>query len=381
MAASSPLVSVILPTHNRAEVLPFAIRSILQQTIVDLELLVVGDGCTDNSGEVVRSFRDPRITWMDFPKAPNFGYANRNIAFRQAKGEFISFLAHDDIVFPDHLEQLLAEIDNPDIDLVYSRPLWISRSGIVTPSFFNLDRPELLELFLALLAQEIPASCVLHRRTCFSRYGYWNEELSSCGDWEYWVRIIKGSQNKNFRFLAIPTSLHFLASWRTPDQISPAIQRDRLRAEDKKDTFPSLQLPLTPELTEQECVWNLMKSDPDKWVKWLRSEVQRICDGQVAWAERKIAELSEQDQKSQHIQQDLTIKIQALQENLVSERVKIASRLELYEKNTMQSTELLDKARQKLDSIENSKGWRCLNKIRELRAFILKAISHALVRK
>ena len=135
----APRFSVLLPTHNRADVLAYAIRSVLRQTEPDFELLIVGDGCTDNTAGVVAGFDDPRIRWFDLPKAPHFGYANRNIALKQARGELIGFMAHDDIVFDDHLALLAATLDESGAEWAYSRPLWVSSDGTVVVYPMNLQ--------------------------------------------------------------------------------------------------------------------------------------------------------------------------------------------------------------------------------------------------
>jgi glycosyltransferase involved in cell wall biosynthesis len=190
----APRFSVLLPTHNRADLLGLAIKSVLWQTEPDFELLIVGDGCTDNSAEVVAGFNDPRIRWFDLPKAPYFGYANRNVALREARGDLIAFMAHDDLLFPDHLTVLADSFRHETVEWAYSRPLWVSTDGMVLPFAVNLTHPDELHHFLT-LANSIPAACVMHRRSCFETYGYWPEDIASAADWRFWIRIIEGGTN------------------------------------------------------------------------------------------------------------------------------------------------------------------------------------------
>ena len=106
--ADSPLVSVYLPTRNRAEQLPRAIRSVLRQDCPNLELLVVDDASTDLTSEVLARFaaRDSRVRIFRQP-VPSGAPAARNRAIREARGEFLAGIDDDDLMLPTRLSSLL----------------------------------------------------------------------------------------------------------------------------------------------------------------------------------------------------------------------------------------------------------------------------------
>ncbi len=290
--ASQLKYSILLPTHNRADVLPYAIRSVLRQTVEDFELLVVGDGCTDETARVVSSFHDERIRWFDLPKAPHFGYANRNVALREARGEFIAFMPHDDLWLPDHLELLAARLEQSGAELAYSRPLWVIPRGLIAPLTFNLHHPETLKRFIERERNSIPAACVVHRRECFAKYGYWNAELPACGDLEMWSRIIEGGGRKNFAYLPETTCLHFRANWRTEAQVWQPQLHVWKRLHAVENFMPAaLKLEAPPEMCEQEACWLAMEANPQKWPQDLRAAVQCVLDRRIALGDKLILDL------------------------------------------------------------------------------------------
>jgi glycosyltransferase involved in cell wall biosynthesis len=114
------MISVIMATFNRSEIIGFAIRSVQKQTCADWELLVVGDGCTDDTETIVSSFQDPRIQFFNLAQRVGDQSGPTNFGIQQAKGEFLAFLNHDDFWFPDHLERSIDHLKNNHCDLVYT---------------------------------------------------------------------------------------------------------------------------------------------------------------------------------------------------------------------------------------------------------------------
>lgn len=109
-----PRVSIVTATYNRANVLRFAIESVLASTFGDWELIVVGDACTDETEAVVRSFGDARIRFLDLPVSSGEQATPNNEGARAARGEYLAFLNHDDLWTRDHLETGLAAIEHAD---------------------------------------------------------------------------------------------------------------------------------------------------------------------------------------------------------------------------------------------------------------------------
>jgi len=258
MAADPPLLSILLPTHNRADVLPFAIRSVLAQSVADFELLIVGDGCTDGTAEVVAAFLaiDPRIRWFDLPKAPSFGYANRNVALMEARGEMIGFVAHDDIISADHFELLLAEFGNPGVHLVHGGSAWVGSEGEIVPTVFHLNDAGMLDEFLAKRWNRVPATAFVHRRAVFDSVGYWSETLPSGADMDLWGRIIRAHGLDSLRVVDTVTTFHFRAVWRKQNQQAPDNEPLWLILHRQPGRLlPALKIAIQPGETEQSAFW------------------------------------------------------------------------------------------------------------------------------
>jgi glycosyltransferase involved in cell wall biosynthesis len=125
MSGAAPLVSVVMATYNRPRVLAYAIRSVIAQTLADWELIVVGDACGPETGDVVASFGDPRIRYRNL--AVNFGEQSgpNNTGVAMARGQYLAFLNHDDLWFPGRLATGIADIEKSRADLVFAQVAWI----------------------------------------------------------------------------------------------------------------------------------------------------------------------------------------------------------------------------------------------------------------
>jgi glycosyltransferase involved in cell wall biosynthesis len=125
MPADTPRITVIIPTYNYPAALKCAIRSVLGQTWQDFELLVMGDGCTDDTAAVVDSFGDERVQFHNLPENSGSQAAPNNAGLALARGEVVAWHGHDDLWLPFHLETLHGRLRESGAAWAHSVCLWI----------------------------------------------------------------------------------------------------------------------------------------------------------------------------------------------------------------------------------------------------------------
>lgn len=116
---SAPVVSVVMSTYNRSAVLRHAIASVRRSTLVEWELIVVGDACTDDTAACVASFGDSRIRFVNLSRRCGDQSRPNSHGVGLARGRYVAFLNHDDLYFPDHLATCVAALESSAADLVW----------------------------------------------------------------------------------------------------------------------------------------------------------------------------------------------------------------------------------------------------------------------
>jgi glycosyltransferase involved in cell wall biosynthesis len=192
-SAGAPTLSVVIPAYNVESYVETAVASVLNQTFLDLEVIVVDDGSNDATPTVLQSLakrrRDRRLKIMT---QPNRGLSSaRNMGITHARGEFIGLLDGDDAWRPQKAEKQIAVMRaRPDIGLSYSNSEYMTREGIATGSFLISTKNAPAAHDLVRKNHLCNGSTPIIRRSCFERAGLFREELKSCEDYEMWARIV-----------------------------------------------------------------------------------------------------------------------------------------------------------------------------------------------
>jgi glycosyltransferase involved in cell wall biosynthesis len=184
-----PLVSIVIPTCNRSNLLPRALRSALDQTYQNIEVIIVDDASADDTPQTVAGINDPRIRYMRHET--NMGTSgSRNTAIKNARGKYIGFLDDDDEFDRSKIEKQLN---------VFAKKS--DNTGIVYCGWnFTYDNKAVFEffprykgnVFERILANNImSASTVLVRSECFKKTGLFDTGLKNWEDWDMWIRIAR----------------------------------------------------------------------------------------------------------------------------------------------------------------------------------------------
>jgi glycosyltransferase involved in cell wall biosynthesis len=182
-----PAVSVVIATRNYGRYLAGAIRSVLDQTFSDLEVIVVDDGSTDDTAEVVRPFlADSRVRYL---RTDGLGQPRaKNLGVLHARGSLVAFLDGDDEWLPTKLERQFPLFANPVVGVVYSRRTLMDAAGreLPTPPT-SLARGRIFDTLL--VQNPVCFSSVVVRKEVFEAVGLFDPTLPLAIDYDLWLRV------------------------------------------------------------------------------------------------------------------------------------------------------------------------------------------------
>jgi len=179
-------VSIIIPTHNRSQLLRVAVESALAQTYPNLEIIVVDDGSTDNTARMMGHYAG-RVLYIR--QANQDVAAARNTGIRAASGEYLTFLDDDDFILPTKLERQVQLLDaRPEIGLVHCGYYHTDEAGNPIDRVTFLPEGDVLKELVC--GNFIWVGAPLIRRECFDQTGVFDDEIPAVGaDWDMWLRI------------------------------------------------------------------------------------------------------------------------------------------------------------------------------------------------
>jgi glycosyltransferase involved in cell wall biosynthesis len=186
LSTSPPLVSVILPTFNRATWVREAIASVLAQTYVHLELIVVDDGSHDATPEVVQAYGDElRYIWQAHVGVS----AARNRGVAASRGALVAFLDSDDLWLPQKIAAQVTRLQQqPEAQACYTDEIWIRHGVRVNARQIHQKRDGWL-FEPSLPRCIISPSSIMLRRTLWDQLGGFDERLPACEDYDLWLRL------------------------------------------------------------------------------------------------------------------------------------------------------------------------------------------------
>lgn len=183
-----PTISIVMPAYNGERTILETLNSLQQQTFSNFEIILINDGSTDRTLEIVNNFKDPRLKIFSYENGGLTAARNRGLS--HSTGEFIALLDQDDLWTPDKLELQLAALQkNPEAGVAYS---WTSFMGANKEWFYSGNHVNFEgNVFADLLIDNFldNGSNPLMRRQAIESIGEFDPVVGPCDDWDYWLRL------------------------------------------------------------------------------------------------------------------------------------------------------------------------------------------------
>ncbi|MFH1856757.1 MAG: glycosyltransferase [Candidatus Omnitrophota bacterium] len=246
-----PFFSIIIPTYNRDSFIAKAVDSVLQQTFKNLELVIIDDGSTDNTANLINSYTDERIKYI---YRQNYGPSSaRNRGIKEARAEWVCFLDSDDWFDKEKLQITFDYIKRyPDYTIFHSEEIWYRSGKVLNQKKIHQKYGGwIFEKCLALCRVSISTACI--HKSVFEKIGLLDESLPCCEDYDFWLRA-----SLKYPLYLIPKALTSKEGGHN-DQVSKkywGMDRFRITALDKilkTQQLSQKQREITIEELEKKC--------------------------------------------------------------------------------------------------------------------------------
>lgn len=231
---NQPKVSIIIPAYNQAQYLADAVQSVLDQTFTDFELIIVDDGSTDNTPQVIAGFQDSRVRSI---RQENKGLSGaRNTGIKLSTAPFLTFLDSDDRFLPNHLNLLYTYLKNhSECGMVSGGRQMIDINNKVLQE--QVDRPQWRIEDLLINNPFLNVGCVLIRRMWLDSVDNFDESLRACEDWDLWLKL--ASAGCQFAWIEEPVMAYRIHQNQMTREIE-RMRKSRLAVLDKFFSRPDL---------------------------------------------------------------------------------------------------------------------------------------------
>ena len=221
---NSPQLSIIMPAFNSGKYIREAIFSVLNQTFHDFELIVINDGSTDNTREIIHSFTDDRIKY--FENLRNMGIVfSRNKGLELVSGKFIGMVDSDDIIYPEKFQKQIDFLkNNPKYDMVGAWARFIDEDGNRLPGGWKLNAPSNLIPSIMLFKNYFLQSAVVYRHECIKNFTF-KEGFDILEDYLLWIEFLENHKAYNYKGFLLKYRIHNLGV--TKDRAKERIEKEK----------------------------------------------------------------------------------------------------------------------------------------------------------